>query len=257
MLKPILRSGNVIRNFKFEGNPPDKVCLLFGWAAGELKYVSKYATIWKELGIGQCVVMTTPLGFRGRKSEKEIRSVVSNFLEHVEGDLSKSTIYMHSFSNGGMVFSSRCIDMLEKKNIPIEAVIFDSAPSLEDSARVPANVFSESIPKEFKLARTLIFYLVFSVLSTLSFLGRIFGINGHAQVLKYFGVRFLKQHLSLHKKVLFLYSQNDPITSAKLLEDWTAKSLPIATLYDFNDSPHVAHYRKYPDVYKSKIKELI
>merc|ERR1711916_94568 len=115
-------------------------------------------------------------------------------------------VYIHSFSNGGMVFSSRAIDILQKSGVEIKSVVFDSAPSLEDSARVPALVFSESVPKEYQLAKTFVYYTTFFMLAMLRFVGDLLRINSHAKVQEYFGTRFVKNNLKHHPNVLFLSS---------------------------------------------------
>merc|ERR1711916_52617 len=254
LAKPLLRSGNVIRNFLFP-NKNKKVALLFGWAAGDIKHVVKYTKCWEE-HMGQAVVMTTPLGLRRRQSEEQIREKVNLMLQQVE-DLESREVYIHSFSNGGMVFSSRAIDILQKSGVEIKSVVFDSAPSLEDSARVPALVFSESVPKEYQLAKTFVYYTTFFMLAMLRFVGDLLRINSHAKVQEYFGTRFVKNNLKHHPNVLFLYSSSDPITNSGLLEAFVKSNLDYPRLFDFGDSEHVAHYRKYPTLYKSKIKELI
>ena len=74
---------------------------------------------------------------------------------------------------------------------------------------------------------------------------------------KFDGRRYVGAHListlPTTAKKLFLFSSADVITNATLLKEFVVEQRGQG--FDFLDSKHVQHFRKYPEMYANLIKD--
>lgn len=59
---------------------------------------------------------------------------------------------------------------------------------------------------------------------------------------------------------LVIYSDSDPISDTTMIrtvrDEWLDAGKKVSELF-FEESPHVGHYRKYPDEYEAKLSEFL
>jgi hypothetical protein len=215
--------------------------LLFGWSGSKMAHLSKYETVWSKWEPGCTVGVAAPLGVFSQPSEAAIEADAAKMVAALPPS---GEVMMHVFSNGGLVYASRAWTLLGDR---CTGVVFDSSPSLDTSVNTPATVVAEAVGfwKPFFHA------LTSGVLTVALWLLHLFGKR--FDVMHFFGVARIA---NLRCKKLFLCSSADAITNVKMLKDFVA-SLERAELFDFGDSPHVAHYRKYPKLYTSKVADFI
>ena len=214
--------------------------LLFGWSGSQMAHLSKYQTVWSKWEPGRTVALAAPLGVFAQPSEAEIEAVAASVVAELppHGD-----VMMHVFSNGGLVYASRAWTLLGDR---CKGVVFDSSPSLDMSVKTPATVVAEAVGfwKPFSHALTMVLLTLVVALQRL--------VGKQMDLYCFFGVPLIA---NLKCRKLFLCSSADAITSIALLKDFVSH-LDKAELFDFGDSSHVAHYRKYPRIYTTKVTEF-
>lgn len=221
--------------------------IVWGWAAGDLRHVSKYASLWlHQLDANDVTVVATPLGICKRPTEAQVEAAVAPIV-HAVGD---RAIVHHVFSNGGLVYGSRAMRMSAGRN---RLVVMDSSPSLDHRPHIPSIVVAESLGKRPAWLKWIVYWLVRVVLT----LGMLVSSRGSSPELKrLFGYEQLAR---VECPLVFLYSAGDKITSAALLERFAKTELAHqrVSLVDFGDSAHVAHYRKYPQRYVESLRAAL
>jgi Eukaryotic protein of unknown function (DUF829) len=63
-----------------------------------------------------------------------------------------------------------------------------------------------------------------------------------------------------HCPQLYLYSSADEIIPARYIEEFIARQKALGRTVDahnFGLSPHVDHFRSYPDLYTAKVEEFL
>ena len=219
------------------GVPEKPAVLLFGWSGGRMAHLAKYAQLWDAES--RVMALAAPLGiFRGPK-EKDIAAVAREMVQATTGPT--QPVYLHIFSNGGLVYASRAFDILGDRVI---GTVFDSSPSLDLSYKVPATVVAEAL--NIKALKGVIWWITYVFLTVIS------SIFGRPDLVGFFG---FDRFVNLHGKKLFLYSSADIITNAEMLRGFIAKT-PNSESHDFIDAPHVALFPKYPKVYAEKIQRF-
>jgi hypothetical protein len=127
---------------------------------------------------------------------------------------------------------------------------FFSVPALDVSPTVPATVVFEAVngPKAMK---TILFWFTYVMIWFFTLIGSVTGKGFRPQT--YFGFSKIENDISQNVKKLFLYSEVDTIANAKLLREYISKIGGKG--FDFGDSKHVQHFRKYPHLYRQQIEE--
>lgn len=205
-----------------------------------MTHLEKHVRLW-EKDVGDVVLVAVPLSVLLMVSEQEIlRRVREEMLTHI----SSHSVFLHIFSNGGLVYGSRAIVLLGDR---VRGVCFDSCPSLDDTAAVPATVAREAIGGS-PLVKRLVFSSVFGVFHVIFTLKRWLGTPFSQS--QYSGANLI-QNMNPRAKKLFFYSSKDVITDAALLRDFVQKI--GGDSFDFGDSKHVQHFRKYPELYEERL----
>lgn len=256
MFRLLTRSSIESSLVKLDGSSGgDKMVIIFGWAAGEMRHVKIYTRLYQSI-MGHALVVTTPLGIGAQlKSEAQIMTQLKPLMQQLDA-LQPRQLWIHSFSNGGLIYASRLIELWEQTREPgiLRGCIFDSAPSLDTSPKTPATVVSAAIGNAPSWFKAMVYYIIFGWIWILSKIGGLFGrmpdLHG------YFGVPLLGR---MKTPSLFLYSAADEITDANMLRDFLARRMDPkrSTSHDFQDSPHVQHFRHHRKEYSDLVHGFI
>ncbi|KAJ3304247.1 hypothetical protein HDV03_002984 [Kappamyces sp. JEL0829] len=222
-----------------------------GWMNGSRKTVLKYSQLYKELGLETLVLLSStshfllyPLRWIHTKEAVELRAMLET--QQI------TQIVVHIMSNGGATSWLALESKFPKGYLPVKAMVFDSAPSLfvpERNTRPSPSIFYNHIslaPLRWVASILLppVLYLSHYYFSFFPHQHRL-SRNFHALV-----------HVAKDVPKLFLYSADDKVVRSEDIKSAieSAKSLSTrVSSFDFGNSNHVAHFMRYPAVYRQNI----
>ncbi|KNA15139.1 hypothetical protein SOVF_100920 [Spinacia oleracea] len=268
---------------------PEVAAGVLGWLGATPKHLRRYAELYTSRGI-DAITFVVPvrdvLWFDlGRKVENRIQELTNeivSWLSKAEGGGGKRCLIFHTFSNTGWLVYGAILTHLQDRPDLIERIkgcVVDSGGDPELNPKVWAAGFTAALLKkrnnvmplssEDVEPRTdknksnmqdedplLIEALVFGALEKMfSFLFTLPDVNQ----------RLLKiiHHLSDNQPPcpqLYLYSTEDKVIPYRSVESFIkhqkSKGRSVSS-FNFKSSPHVDHYRTFPDVYTSQVNSFL
>ena len=257
MLKTLFSTGIESVRVPFAGSS-NRVVFIFGWAAGDMRHVQKCAKVWSELAT-EVHVISTPLGILKQPSDEQIAEQIRPLIEQsLNHHPSAEEIIIHSFSNGGLIYATRAITLLEQHfNRPVSKAVFDSAPSLDMSPETPAAVVSAALPRSTPaMVKSAVYYFVWSIISLLSIVVSRSSTSLQERLEQRFGLPTLR---SLKCPSLFLFSTADKLTNSEMLAKFVRTEMTGGStkMHNFVDSPHVAHFLYHRAEYEQQVKKFV
>ncbi|KAF0693995.1 Aste57867_15093 [Aphanomyces stellatus] len=218
--------------------------------------IQKYEAMYKALGYHTFVLLASPMdNFRPTASiQKHSIQPFHTFLASLDRTTNLELV-VHLMSNGGCRSWFAFQKHLVKTTTPftISAIVIDSAPYQPGDLRAAPAAFVATITNP--IVKAVVRAVVASVLQTICW------VCAAIDQPLFTDMNFdmvTKQDTAVPR--LFLYSKHDPIMPASHVElaIATAKAANVhVTAVDFEDSAHVAHFAKYPDLYVQAVKAFL
>ena len=230
------------------------VAVILGWNDSKMKHLKKYSKIFESRGWSTVCLPTKSYDTFFRSGTKV--KTISFYMIDLIKDLAKkgNPVFLYSFSNGGCVVYFHIAEALTTHGHQYFNA-FKVAGSIFDSCPVFPNL--ESIPQVQKSATDGIKNPVIKALTWYA-LGMAI-----PHVLKQPLIQRFSQDLGkmpLKNPELFLYSKTDIILPYEGIEkhivDRKSQGVRIFSKC-WEDSPHVAHYTKYPEQYTELLDKFI
>ncbi|GAB2231820.1 hypothetical protein Droror1_Dr00010835 [Drosera rotundifolia] len=264
--------------------------VLLGWLGADPRHMRKYAELYTSRGFGVATfavsvsnVLWFDMGSRmGERVGQFVNQLVS-WLSEGKKDGPERCLVFHTFSNTGWLVYGNILGRLQSRPEIIEKIrgcIVDSGAAPELSTQVYANGFATAIlkkssravyssaefgqlnsdgtipivqEKDQSLIETL---LVFTLESTFTFLLIFPNIN--QRILNIMFTLSERQPSSCPQ--LYLYSTADKIIPFESVESFMGDQRRMGRRVqsvNFESSPHVDHYRKYPVRYSSIVGNFL
>lgn len=266
-----------------------RVVLICGWTNGTSEQIAKYASIYNRVGIDAIAVTTSSRDFLTSQYIKNDvikyqKEVVDGFIKlnllpnPNQQNIMQSELIVHSLSNGGLwnlsIFQENFPQFSQLK---FSHMIMDSCPSgdkIRPSHYAQAAIASYKSPVMGYLSASIAYtHLVILKLVAKLSLGRI-----PTLFTKISETFFREPYVGL--PTLYLYSDADDIITSDLVESQIAKHKDLVRQFssstssggasvdgsssndrirskNFVDSPHVLHFRKYPNEYQRLVLDFI
>lgn len=227
--------------------------VMVGWALSRHNTLSKYASIYTELGI-PCIALATPVQWMwfttlGSKAMRNTLRLLDHSMQL------PVSILLHIFSGGGTAVLPQLMEEHANPNSPFPSklrpagVVFDSAPVL----------FS----RKAGLAASKLFYkqggtnvLSYSLVNMVGILTDLaFGSRKRRE-----GETALAHPQLLQMPQLYLYSENDsvnPLERTKMVMEGQREKGRDVTGKCWMDTEHVRHYTKHPEEYSEQIADFV
>ncbi|PKU86958.1 transmembrane protein 53 [Dendrobium catenatum] len=266
--------------------------VLLGWLGAEEKHLKRYADIYNARGI-RSVRFVVPLWEMvgldfGRRMEAKVARFaleLANWCLESEKDGRERYLLFHTFSNTGWLVYGSILQNLQSRNDVIEKIkgcVIDSGPAPEISPKVwaagfcaalikkrssaivasleringdSAEVSSDRSSKRDWKSRALEIIVMFILEKIFSIILILPDIN-----------RRLGMVISILSKKqppcpqLYLYSSSDKVIPATSVETFFQEQKAMGRnvqYYNFGTSPHVDHFRSFPQIYTAKISEFL
>lgn len=239
----------------------EPVVILLGWAGCKDKHLSKYCSIYNEQG---CVTIryTAPLKtvfISESFGYKELSSTALKLLEILyDYEVENSPIFFHIFSNGGFMLYRYIVELLHSdkqfSSLNVIGAIVDSAP---DSGNVRGALRALTATLGPKITPVLK-YVLLALFAVGVFLLRIvlYPLTKYIHKNHYDAVQE-KPPVWPH---LYLYSRADQVIRYQNIEVFMGtmkqKGVPVDS-FDFVSSPHVGHFRDFPEQYTLKCRSFL
>ncbi|CAI9753567.1 unnamed protein product [Fraxinus pennsylvanica] len=275
-----------------EDKGPEVTVVLLGWLGAKRKHLRRYVELYNEMGIHAVTFVasvTDVLSFDlGRRLEERIAGLtyeLSSWLSESENDGRERFLIFHTFSNTGWLAFGAVLDNLKDRQDllgKIKGCIVDSGgdPNIDpkvwaagfttallkksSSATYPSGDTEERtelgsgingskiLQKEPLLIETLLlsaFERIFSFLLDLPDVNK----------------RLMKIVSALSKNQppcpqLYLYSTADKVIPFQAVESFIEVQRKIGkpvSSFNFGSSPHVDHYRTFPNIYTSQLHKFL
>jgi hypothetical protein len=170
---------------------------------------------------------------------------------------------VHLFSNGGIQSLFSLFHLLDKKNerlLSIDALVIDSAPTPTAKGNIAegTNVLYTLLPEARGLLawiKPASWYIIYGFLGVHQLVLPM--ITGKETLLEHNYRIFMSDSRVSKVPKCFIYSLHDQLVGAKGIQETIQKlnqdPTNIVVWREFVDSPHVQHYRKYPEEYKNTL----
>ncbi|XP_034412362.1 transmembrane protein 53 [Cyclopterus lumpus] len=239
----------------------EPVVILLGWAGCKDKHLSKYSSIYNEQG---CVTIryTAPLKtvfISESFGYKELSSTALKLLEVLyDYEVENSPVFFHVFSNGGFMLYRYVIELLAKdeqfRSLCVIGALVDSAPG-SGNVRGALRALAATLgPKITPLLR----YVLLALFAVTVFLLRIvlYPLTKYVHKNHYDAV----QERPPDWPHFYLYSRADQVIRHRDVELFVAavkQKGASADSFDFVSSPHVGHFRDFPEQYALKCRNFL
>ncbi|KAA0036219.1 hypothetical protein IC582_018441 [Cucumis melo] len=262
-----------------QGEKGAATVVLLGWLGAKTKHLRRYVEWYNARGINALTFIVDPREFLwfalSRKVEQRISDLavelISWLSEGEESDKDRSLIF-HTFSNTGWFIYGAILEILQGRkdllekikgcivdsgggdplNPQVWAAGFSAAILKKNSSSASPMVNGEEIDKKPLLLETIFLSSLekfFSVALKLPDVDK--RLNNIVSV--------LTENQPSYPE-LYLYSSGDkvvPYKSIELLIEKRMKTGRKIFSYNFGMSPHVDHYRTYPDIYSSQLHKFL
>lgn len=228
----------------------EPVVFLLGHVGMKDKVLAKYSLFYEKTG---CITIRyihpSKSSFYQDPSESTDHILCSEKLIQLleDYDLIDHPVFIHVLSNGGYYIYRFMADLLHKQNFKMIGVVLDSCPAKSEFLVAAKAIMAPGVAPNMFAALTWVFAFAFVFIFTK--LKRLFR-RCHKDVYDY--MKESRIHLWPH---LFLYSKLDvivPISHVVEMAERRKEAGAHIALHDFQDSPHVMHFRHYADIYEMK-----
>ncbi|XP_041658310.1 transmembrane protein 53 [Cheilinus undulatus] len=239
----------------------EPVVILLGWAGCKDKHLSKYSSIYNEQG---CVTIryTAPLKtvfISESFGYKELSSTALKLLEILyDYEVENSPIFFHIFSNGGFMLYRYIVELLHNdkqfSSLRVIGAVVDSAPGSGNVRGALRALRATLGPKISPVLR----YVLLALFAVTVFLLRIvlYPLTKYVHKNHYDAV----QERPPAWPHFFLYSRADQVIRHRDIEVFVdtlkQKGIPV-DIFDFFSSPHVGHFRDFPEQYSLKCRDFL
>ncbi|KAK9539412.1 hypothetical protein VZT92_004520 [Zoarces viviparus] len=239
----------------------EPVVILLGWAGCRDKHLSKYSSIYNEQG---CVTIcyTAPLKtvfISESFGYKELSGTALKLLEILyDYEVENSPVFFHIFSNGGFMLYRYIIECLHSdkrfSSLCVIGALVDSAPG-SGNVRGALRALTATLgPKITPVLR----YVLLALFAVSVFLLRVvlYPLTKYIHKNHYDAVQ--ERPPAWHH--FYLYSRDDQVISHRDIELFVEavkqKGAPTDS-FDFVSSPHVGHFRDFPEQYALKCRDFL
>lgn len=282
---------NIRREIRLAGgNGPLMTTVLLGWLGSKPKHLKRYVEFYNSRGVHAVTFVASVGDFLsidlGKKFEERIRGLASelvSWLSESEKDGKERYLFFHTFSNTGWLVYGRIVDLMQSRPGLLERIkgcAVDSGGDPNIDPRVWAAGFgaallkkqsSSAYPPTDAGARNEIQKGVanihrkeplFTETMLLSALEKMFSFLLNLPSVNQRLSKIISIHLHNLPRCpqLYLYSTADkiiPYQSIESLIEHQKRSGKTVRSFNFGTSPHVDHYRTYPNEYSSQLEKFL
>lgn len=224
--------------------------VMLSWLMSKPKHVHKYARLYLKLGFDVLTVSISPWQLLWPVKGSQL--VAKDLLSFLETNSELRPLLIHGFSVGGYVWGE-LLSHAERDRERYSAVmqrisghIWDSAADMQDiEVGLPRAVFL----KNMVLQRALRSYVKYHMRTFYD-----------AATQHYIRSSQMFHSSMVRSPALLLFSKRDPVgnpdSNLRLNESWEALGMKTY-LKVFEKSPHVGHYRYYPEEYVAEVAAFL
>lgn len=270
-----------------DGGKREVAAAVLGWLGAKPKHLKRYAEMYTSRGI-DAITFVVPVrdvlrSDLGRKVENRIRELANELVSWLsKGEGRERCLIFHTFSNTGWLVYGAILGHLQERPDLIERIrgcIVDSGGDPELNPKVWAAGFTAAVLKrrntgiypliegtESNRDRNMtklqdedppIFEACFLLVleKIFSFLLKLPDVNQRISKI----ISLLSENQPLCPQ-LYLYSTADKVISYRAVESFMEhQKMKGRTVWSFNfgTSPHVDHYRTFPNVYSSQVNNFL
>lgn len=240
----VTSSKNIIQNANVANDRPLLVVLT--WLLSKRQHVMKFVNLYMEQGFDVAVVSLTPRQLLWPKVGS--RLVAADLLTFLKRNESYQRILLHGFSVGGYMWGE-ALDIMEsnkdKYSGIADRIVGQVWDSIADVSEIPIGFPIAVFPKNKlmqKLVRTLLEYHMKR--------------NYEESIQYYIRSSQVFRSSSIRVPALLFVSKTDPVgtvsSNLSLRDDWESAGIKTYVKI-FEESPHVAHFYKYPKEYVAEL----
>ncbi|KAL8231084.1 hypothetical protein R6Q57_000862 [Mikania cordata] len=272
-----------------EDKRPVVTVVVLGWLGSKQKHLRRYAEMYNMFGMNAVTFAASVndvLGFDlGRKMEARVAALTDelvSWLEKKENDGRERFLIFHTFSNTGWLAYGSILNMLQDRVELVEKIkgcVVDSGGDPELDPKVWAAGFTTAMLKKQSSA-------VNSSFEAEDIQNRAANVNIDVKeplfieslLLTLFEKLFMyllelpdiKKRLTKVTTILsenqpsypqiYLYSTSDKVIPFQKIESFAEHQKKLGrrvTTFNFKSTPHVDHYRTFPDTYRSLIRNFL
>ena len=238
--------------------------LLFGFAGSSFKQLDRHSELYNDLGYKtlSCILPLEHLFHNDTKAMSEFsRCVLAKVAE--EGIKSAATV---AFSNNGAAVYQHLVthitDQPHLHHLNITGAVFDSGPGYCQLFYNPKRNYKTS-SLGLRLFLTMSYPIVnatngVSLLGNLALLAKqVIGFR-YDPAVSWCG-DWVKHEDPGPWPALFIYSEGDKLIPAQWLDTVVGKNMERRRVefWRIEDTEHVAHLKKYPDLYREKVQQFL
>ncbi|XP_063701346.1 transmembrane protein 53-like [Culicoides brevitarsis] len=237
------------------------VVLLLGWAGCQDRYLQKYSKIYEDKGL-IVVRYCGPVShvFWDKPGLVKAARDIAKYLKN-DSRLDGRPLFLHLFSNGGAFLNEHLSMCLKNEGMTLKGIIYDSAPG-ERRVKTLFHVMQEIFGKMTPIG-PLIAAIIFSLLFCMYILQMFYYKTKEILVGYTPGsdpFRALCEQKTINCPHLLFYSKKDNLILAPDVEHFASCREKLGnkvTKVCFDDSEHVRHFMKHPEVYKNSIDKFM
>ena len=235
---------NVVQNINVANNRP--LLVILTWLLSKRHHVMKFVNLYMEQGFDVAVVSLTP--WQLLWPAKGSRLVAADLLTFLKQNESYQQILLHGFSVGGYMWGE-ALDLMEsdkeKYSGIADRIVGQVWDSIADVMQIPIGFPRAVFPKNIMLQSMLGKYLEYHMKTF------------HLQATQYYIRSSQVFHSSsIRVPALLFISKTDPVgtvpSNLSLRDTWESTGIKTYVKI-FEESPHVAHFYKYPKEYVAEL----
>ncbi|KAJ3115761.1 hypothetical protein HDU96_000094 [Phlyctochytrium bullatum] len=232
---------------------PRPPVFIFGWMNGKLQYVLKYAKFYQERGHPVIVRLSNSSEFFfGGLSLKTAVPCLQDL-----GVFTNRKVIFHAFSNGGTTELLKLTTHLKSRNLALtpQAIILDSCPGRGETSSA-LQAFTHGMTGFRKLFAVAGLRFFFFLLRAWNFL------TGTKETIVERAAKNIVSRKGGPYRAprLYLYSKTDPLVKFHHVEEYqemTRRDGDDVMATRFEDSEHVKHAVKYPEIYWGAVEKIL
>lgn len=244
------KTGGVV-DLKLQAEDDNKpLVVMLSWLMAKRKHVYKYADFYIYKGFDVMNVAITPWQLLWPVKGSQI--VAADILQFLDKNKLFAPILLHGFSVGGYLWSEVLVQLAAERNRyshildRIHGQIWDS---LADVTEIPEGFPVAVFPRNNVLRSALKQYITYHM--------KTFDKEATCHYIR--GSQMFHTNI-VKAPALFLVSKTDPIGTEKsnlrARDNW--EQMGIQTYWKcWDKSPHVGHFRHYPEEYKDELEKFL